>query len=227
MRTTANTHVVKVWDLPIRLFHWLLAALIIALAVTGQLGLLQLHMALGPLVLVLVLFRLVWGVVGSETARFSHFVRGPAAVLAYVAAARAGTARSVGHNPLGAFSVLALLALAGAQAATGLFTSDDVLSEGPLAHLLAAKTVALVSTVHRVGFNVLLAFVVLHLAAVLFYRLVKHDDLVRAMITGTKQVPVDVQGIRFRAPFLALAIVLVAAGVVYGVLAAFPAPALY
>lgn len=227
MRSIDQTHVVKVWDLPVRLFHWLLAALIIALVITGQLGLLTIHMTLGPVVLVLVLFRLVWGVVGSDTARFGHFVRGPGAILAYVAAARAGTARSLGHNPLGALSVLALLALAGLQAATGLFTSDDVLSEGPLAHLLSAKGVALVSTLHRVGFPVLLTFVGLHLAAVVFYRLVKHDDLVRAMITGTKRVPRDVVGIQYRNSLLALVIVLVAAAVVYGALAAFPAPALY
>lgn len=227
MRHTPDTHRVKVWDVPTRLFHWTLVILIVVLGVSGQMGRLDVHMLVGPAVVALILFRLVWGVVGSETARFAHFVRGPRAVLAYMAAARAGAVRSVGHNPLGAFSVLALLTLVLVQGVTGLFTSDDILSEGPLAHLVSAKTVALLSSVHRIGFNLLLAFVGLHLAAVAFYRFVKKDDMVEAMVTGLKTVPKDVPGIRFRAPLLALAILAACCALVWGVLAAFPAPAAY
>jgi len=225
MRQNPHTHRVKVWDLPTRLFHWLLVALIVVLGVSGELGKLDVHMLVGPAVVALVLFRIIWGFVGSETARFSHFVRGPKAVLAYVAAAKAGAVRSVGHNPLGAFSVLALLGLVLLQGLTGLFTSDDILSEGPLAHLVSAKTVALLSSVHRIGFKLLLAFIALHLAAVVFYRVVKKDDMVEAMITGEKHVPEDVHGIRFKNPLLALAILAACAGAVWGLLAAFPAPA--
>ena len=225
MRHDPHTHRVKVWDLPTRLFHWALVLLIVALGASGQLGRLDIHMLIGPAVVALILFRLVWGFVGSETARFSHFVRGPRAVLAYVAAARDGTVRSLGHNPLGAFSVLALLALVLIQGVTGLFTSDDILSEGPLAHLVSSKTVAALSAAHRIGFNVLLAFIAVHLAAVGFYRFVKKDDMVEAMITGEKSVPNGVEGIRFRSPLLALAILAVCCAVVWGTLAAFPARA--
>lgn len=225
MRQNPSPHRVKVWDLPTRLFHWLLVALIIVLAVSGQLGKLDVHMLVGPAVVALILFRIIWGFVGSETARFSHFVRGPKAILAYIAAAKAGAVRSVGHNPLGAFSVLALLGLVALQGVTGLFTSDDILSEGPLAHLVSGKTVALLSAIHRVGFNLLLAFVALHLAAVIFYRVVKKDDMVEAMITGEKRVPEGVEGIRFKNPLLALAILAACAALVWGLLAAFPAPA--
>lgn len=217
---------VKVWDLPTRLFHWVLVLLIVALGVSGQLGHLTIHMQIGPAVVALIVFRLIWGAIGSQTARFSHFVRGPKAVLAYLAAARQGTVRSVGHNPLGAFSVLALLGLVLVQGVTGLFTSDDILSQGPLAHLLSSKDVALLSSIHRIGFKLLLAFIAVHLAAVLFYRLVKKDDMVEAMITGEKQVPEGVEGIRFRHPLLALAALAVACLVVWGGLALAPeAPA--
>lgn len=225
MRQNPPPHRVKVWDLPTRLFHWLLVALIIVLGISGQLGRLDVHMLVGPAVVALILFRIIWGFVGSETARFSHFVRGPKAILAYIAAAKAGAVRSVGHNPLGAFSVLALLGLALLQGVTGLFTSDDILSEGPLAHLVSGKTVSLLSAIHRVGFNLLLAFVALHLAAVIFYRVVKKDDMVEAMITGEKRVPEGVEGIRFKNPLLALAILAACAALVWGLLAAFPAPA--
>lgn len=219
MRHHHATTIVKVWDLPIRLFHWTLVALIVVLAASGQFGKLELHMAVGPAVLVLLLFRLGWGVVGSPTARFSQFVRGPAAVRDYLTAARHGHVRSVGHNPLGAYSVLALLALLLVQAASGLFASDDIVTDGPLTHLVASKTVALLSTVHRLSFKLLLALVALHLGAVAFYRLVKKDDLVRAMITGTKQVPDGVEGIRYANPLLALALLAAAVVLVWGGLA--------
>ena len=225
MRQNPPPHRVKVWDIPTRLFHWVLVALIVVLGISGQMGRLDVHMLVGPAVVALVLFRIIWGFVGSETARFSHFVRGPKAVMAYLDAAKTGAVRSVGHNPLGAFSVLALLGLVLLQGVTGLFTSDDILSEGPLAHLVTSKTVALLSAIHRISFNLLLAFVVLHLAAVVFYRVVKKDDMVQAMITGEKRVPQGVEGIRFKNPLLALAILAVCCAVVWGTLAAFPPPA--
>lgn len=226
MRPSPPIRRVKVWDLPTRLFHWTLVLLIIVMGLSGELGQLLIHMLVGPAVIALILFRLIWGVIGSETARFSHFVRGPKSVLAYLTAARNGAVRSVGHNPLGAFSVLALLTLVLVQGVTGLFTSDDILSQGPLAHLLSSKDVALLSSLHRIGFKLLLAFIAVHLAAVLFYRLVKKDDLVRAMITGEKQAPEGVEGIRFRHPLLALAALAVACLVVWGGLALAPeAPA--
>ncbi|MBC7953568.1 MAG: cytochrome b/b6 domain-containing protein [Rhodospirillaceae bacterium] len=216
MSHMGKTTEVKVWDLPIRVFHWSLAILVGVLWVSGKWGKLDIHMLLGVWVLALLLFRLAWGVVGSPTARFSQFVRGPGAIRDYLAAARAGTARSIGHNPLGALSVLALLGLLLAQSASGLFTTDDIVTDGPLVHAVTSKTAALLSSVHRMGSKLLLGLIAVHLAAVVFYKWVKKDDLVRAMITGTKLVPQGVQGIRFANSWLAVVLFAVAAGLVWG-----------
>ncbi len=210
---------VKVWDLPTRLFHWVLVVLVSVVWISGQWGKLDLHMLLGSWVVALLLFRWIWGFVGSPTARFTQFVRGPGAVFAYLAAARTGTVRSIGHNPLGALSVLALLGLLSVQAVTGLFTSDDIFSEGPLAHLVSSKLVSQMSTIHRIGGKVLLALLAVHLAAVVFYTLVKKDDLVPAMITGLKTVPKGVEGIRYASPLLAIAVMAGSAAIVWAVLA--------
>lgn len=207
---------VKVWDQPIRLFHWALVALVATLWATGQFGILDIHMTVGVWVLALLAFRLGWGVVGSPTARFSQFVRGPAAILEYVHAARSGAARSVGHNPLGALSVLALLGVLTAQAASGLFTTDDIVTNGPLVSAVSSKTAALLSSVHRIGAKLILALVAVHLAAVVFYTVVKKDDMIRAMLTGTKRVPRGVDGIRFAHPVLAVAVAAVACAAVWG-----------
>lgn len=209
-------HRVAVWDLPVRLFHWTLAALVAALWVTGEFGPLDLHLGLGPAALALVLFRLGWGVAGSRTARFGEFVRGPRGILAYL---RAPAAPPLGHNPLGALSVLALLAMVGTQAATGLFTSDDIFTEGPLAHLVAAKTVSALSTLHRLGGKVLLALVGLHLAAILFYRVAKGENLVRPMLTGWKEAPPGTAGNSGGRAAPALALAALAAALVWGGLA--------
>jgi cytochrome b len=220
MRTSAGTTTVKVWDLPTRLFHWALVALVAVLWASGEFGRLDLHMKLGQAALSLVLFRVVWGFVGSRTSQFSHFVHGPAAIREYLLAARRGAVRSVGHNPLGAYSVLALLAVLLIQATSGLFASDDIMTDGPLTHLVSSKAVALLSSVHRIGFKLLLVLVALHLAAVIFYRVVKKDDLVRAMVTGLKQVPDGVDGIRFRNPLIALLVLAATAALVWGGVAA-------
>ncbi|MBF0325626.1 MAG: cytochrome b/b6 domain-containing protein [Alphaproteobacteria bacterium] len=218
------THHVPVWDLPTRLFHWALVGLVVVMLASGLAGRAAIHLTLGPALLALVLFRLVWGVIGSPTARFTQFVKGPGAALAYLAAARAGTARSIGHNPLGAYSVLALLGLLLAQTATGLFTTDDIAANGPLAHLVSSASVKLASKLHRLGYWVLLAFVALHLAAVFFYRFVKKDDLVRAMVTGTKEVPTDIAGICFASSAMALVALVLCGLLVWGTLALLPPP---
>lgn len=207
---------VPVWDQPTRLFHWTLVILVAVLWLSGEFGKLDIHMKLGVWALALLLFRLMWGVVGSPTARFSRFVRGPAAIRDYVAAARTGAVRSVGHNPLGALSVLALLGLLTAQASTGLFTTDDIFTDGPLKHLVSDKTAAFLSTLHRLGGKLLLALVGIHLAAIVFYTLVKKDDMIRAMVTGTKRVPEGVEGIRFANPLLAAAVAVLACGLIWG-----------
>lgn len=218
------THRVPVWDLPTRLFHWVLVVLVVLLLISGLMGRQGLHMLVGPMVLALVLFRLVWGVIGSPTARFAQFVKGPGAALAYLAAARKGAVRSIGHNPLGAYSVLALLGALLAQTATGLFATDDIASSGPLAHLVSSASVKLASKLHRLGYWVLLALIGLHLAAIAFYRFAKKDDLVRAMVTGTKEVPTDVAGIRFASSFKALVALVLCCALVWGTLSLLPPP---
>lgn len=223
MGSREDANKVKVWDPAIRLFHWVLVILIASLWISGELGKLNIHLQLGVWALVLLLFRWVWGIVGSSTARFGQFVRGPAAIIAYIRAARSGTVRSIGHNPLGALSVLALLVVLSIQAVTGLFTSDDIFTDGPLVHLASSRMVSTLSTIHRIGGSVIAALVALHVAAVVFYAVVKKDDLVRAMITGIKRVPTGVEGIRFANPLLAVLVIAVSAGLVWGILSIYGA----
>lgn len=178
-----------IWDLPTRLFHWLLVIAIITAYVTGQLGgnLIVWHGRAGLFILGLIVFRIVWGLIGSPCARFSHFVRGPRAILAYLQ----GHWQGVGHNPLGALSVIALLLLVGAQATTGLFTNDDITFEGPLAGLVSKETSDSLLGVHVQLQNILIGLVVLHLLAIVFYALVKRDNLVRPMVTGWRPLAPD------------------------------------
>lgn len=182
---------VTVWDVPTRLFHWTLVLLMVVQWWTAeQSSTMDWHMRCGYIVLALVLFRLIWGVVGSETARFSNFVRGPSAVLAYFQALLRGkTPHYHGHNPMGAGSIIALLVLLFIQSVSGLFANDDILIEGPLYSWVSKSTSDWCTTVHKVNFNILLAFIALHIGAVLFYLLVKGENLVRPMFTGNKHLP--------------------------------------
>ena len=173
----------RVWDLPTRLFHWTLAALIAAAFVTVKVGgnLMVWHERIGYAILTLVLFRVVWGVAGGRYARFASFVRGPGAVLGHL---KGGGAHAPGHNPLGALSVLGLLAVVGFQATSGLFTNDDIAFEGPLAARVSGATSSLLTTLHRWNEKAIIALVALHLVAILYYRFGKGRDLVRPMVSG-------------------------------------------
>jgi len=147
-------------------------------------------MRCGYAVLTLVLFRLVWGVLGSTTARFSDFVTSPYAALQYfVGKHNNEQTRHVGHNPAGGWMVLALLGLVLVIAACGLFANDDMMSEGPLAHYVGERISDLATAWHENGFHLLLALVTLHVAAIFFYLLVKKENLVRPMLTGIKFLP--------------------------------------
>jgi cytochrome b len=189
----ASRRTVRVWDLPTRLFHWTLVAAVLAACISAQSGAYlaqRLHFLSGYAVLALVGFRIAWGFAGSHYARFAQFVRGPAATLRYaraLLAARAG-ASPAGHNPLGALSVLGLLGLCGLQAATGLFSGDDIASEGPLARHVSNALVDRLTGLHDSGAKVLYALVALHLLALAGYRWLKRDDLVTPMITGDKPI---------------------------------------
>lgn len=175
-----------VWDLPIRVFHWLLAASIPAAIVTGLIGgdLIEWHGRLGLFILGLIIFRLIWGVVGSRTARFVNFVRGPKAILDYLR----GEWHGIGHNPLGALSVLGLLAIISAQIFTGLFANDDITFQGPLAYLIDSESSNHMRSLHALLKYGLIAMVSLHVVAIIFYVRFKRENLVRPMLTGRKEI---------------------------------------
>lgn len=184
---------VKAWDLPTRLFHWALVAAVGFSWYSGETGMTEWHERSGLAVLALLAFRLVWGFVGGGTARFAGFVRGPAAAWRYLRETLAGRHPVyLGHNPLGGWSVLALLAALAVQATMGLFGTDDILYEGPLYPLVEHGTAAWLTGWHHRFFNVVLALAVIHVVAVLAYAVLLKTDLVRPMLTGWKQVPAEV-----------------------------------
>jgi cytochrome b len=180
---------VVVWDLPTRLFHWALVALVTLSFVTGKLGgnAMQIHVWSGLAILALLLFRFGWGIWGGRQARFSAFVRSPAAVIRYAAGLlRGDSPRWLGHNPMGGWSVLAMLAALLLQAGTGLFATDDIFIEGPLYPLVSRSTSSWLTRVHRINPSIIVGLVVLHVAAILFYLIVKRENLIKPMVTGTK-----------------------------------------
>lgn len=183
----ASTSRGAIWDLPTRLFHWLLVALIAFSWWSAENDEIDLHIWAGMAVLSLLIFRLLWGLFGSSTARFASFVSGPQTVLAYLRNATGW--RTAGHTPLGGLSVIALLGLTGAEVALGLVAADeDGFYEGPLAHLVSLNWSDIATDLHEDLFNVLLGLIGLHLAAILYYRL-RGKRLVGAMVTGKGALP--------------------------------------
>ncbi len=180
---------IAVWDLPTRLFHWLLVVLVAVSFTTGAIGgnAMQYHEWSGFAILNLLVFRIIWGFVGSRASRFNDFVKGPAAVWRYATAlVKGSSARFIGHNPLGGWSVLALLLALVIQVATGLFANDDIITEGPL-YLWVSKPVSdWLTHVHRLNRFLIVLLVVTHVSAVLFYLWGKRENLIKPMITGTK-----------------------------------------
>ena len=172
----------RVWDLPTRLFHWSLVALVVAAFVSAKIGgnAMVWHGRCGLAILGLLVFRIVWGVVGSTYARFAQFVRGPAAIRAYLK----GEWQGQGHNPLGALSVLALLGALALQAATGLFSNDDIAFEGYLYPLVGSELSGRITGVHHLLEKVLMLLVALHVGAIVFYARVRKHNLVKPMLTG-------------------------------------------
>ena len=183
---------VPVWDLPTRLFHWSLVALIAFSWWSAEEGPIEWHMWSGYAILTLLAFRLLWGLFGSSTARFANFVRGPRTVFGYLRDIRSW--KGIGHSPLGALSVIALLLVLAVQVATGLIQiEDDGLVEGPLAHLVSFETAEAAHDIHETSFNVLLVLIGLHVAALIFYRLVLGKRLVGPMVTGKAVLPEGIQ----------------------------------
>lgn len=208
-----------------RLVHWLMVVLIAVSWWTAENGELEYHRYSGYTLLGLLVFRVYWGFAGSSTARFANFVKGPRTILAYVRQLPARVAdrshlSTPGHNPLGALSVIALLALLIAQVVLGLFAVDvDGIESGPLSHLISFEAGRACAELHEDVFNVLLAFIGLHVAAVLFYLLYKRDNLIAAMIHGKRKVAADVSAAPAFASLPRLIIGLVLAGFVVWIVA--------
>jgi cytochrome b len=206
---------VRVWDLPTRVFHWLLALCVIGLVATGQIGgsAMEWHFRLGYAVLSLLGFRLFWGFFGGRWSRFSSFIYSPRDLCSYLKGQEVPDAH-VGHSPLGALSVFALLLAALAQASAGLMSDDEISTTGPLAKMVASSWVELATFFHtEVGKIILIVLVAVHVLAVLVYRFKKHNDLITPMLTGDKHLPEAVEPSKDNLGSRALALVLLAVAV--------------
>lgn len=178
---------IDVWDAPTRLFHWGLAIAVATSLISEEIGNMDVHVISGHVVLTLVMFRIMWGVVGGRHARFSDFIKGPGAVISYAKSMFDKSHKTtVGHNPFGALSVVALLLVLSVQVGTGLFSNDDILVEGPLFDLVSKSTSDLLTYYHGLSSNVLYGLIGLHLAAVAFYTFNGHKIL-GAMVFGKKE----------------------------------------
>ncbi len=206
---------VRVWDLPTRLFHWTLMLCVIGSVASAKIGgnAMVWHFRLGYVVLTLLAFRLLWGLLGGHWSRFASFVYAPSALRRYLqGASRPDEHHEVGHSPLGALSVFALLALLAAQVGTGLFADDEIASSGPLVRFVSGATSSLLTGWHKNwGQWLILATVALHVAAIVVYRFRRGRDLVTPMLSGDKQLPAGVPAARDTLATRGLALALVAA----------------
>lgn len=181
---------VKVWDLPTRIFHWALVVSVVGSITTAQIGggAMAWHFRFGYAILSLLLFRLIWGFVGGRWSRFVSFIFTPKDILSHLRG-QARPEQQIGHNPLGALSVFALLAILLAQTLTGLTSDDEITSAGPLVNLVSGAWVSNTTFYHaNVGKFVLLALLALHLGAIVFYLVAKQQNLIRPMIDGDKKI---------------------------------------
>jgi len=216
---------IRVWDLPTRIFHWALVVLVVFSFATGKIGgdWMKWHLRSGYTILTLVLFRIAWGVLGSETARFAHFVRGARAVVAY---SRATFARLrpavVGHNPAGGWMVVLMLAALAVQAATGLFSDDEIATQGPLAVKVSNALVSRMSAIHHYNRWAIVALVVLHVAAIAMYRFVWRVKLVPPMIHGHAEIDDAAPAPRVRHSALAAVLFAAASAAVYYLVVIYP-----
>ena len=213
MSAEQTPHPQRVWDWPIRVFHWLLVLAVITLFVTGKIGgnWLEWHRRAGFLVIGLVLFRVMWGFVGGYHARFANFVRGPKGIMDYV---RGEAVESAGHNPLGALSVLLMLLLIALQAGTGMFANDDVMLEGPYAAMVGKEMSDWLTKIHKINSNFIFGLVVIHISAIAYYYFRKKNNLVLPMVTGNKVLFVQMPQ-RVRPIWLAPALIALVVAIVY------------
>jgi cytochrome b len=221
MNSILTPQTVRIWDLPTRLFHWLLMLSVAGLITTGELAgeAMFLHFWFGYAVLTLVLFRLVWGVVGGHWSRFVNFIPRPAELKAYLLAIRhKQSTLHAGHNPLGALSIVLMLLLLFAQVFTGFMSDDEIATAGPWVALVPNSWVALATQYHGVfGKIFLIVLIVVHVATVLYYKRVKNSDLITPMLNGNKELPSDTPQSRdtVTSRLFALGVLLASAYVVY------------
>lgn len=211
----------RVWDAPVRVFHWLVTLLVLAQWASGEWNLWSMdwHFYVGYAMLGLILWRVLWGFFGSENARFAHFLVGPKRVLSYLPTlgVRAPDAHA-GHNPLGGWAVIVLLLALAAQTITGLFSSDDIFLFGPLAATVSTATVDLMSGWHKSLTDGLVILIALHLVAVFWHLLWKRENLITPMVTGRRPFATDPQ-VRMVGWWRALLLALLSAGAVYALVA--------
>jgi len=202
----------KVWDWPVRVFHWLLVLSVLGAYITHRLGIeyFKYHLWCGYTTIVLVLFRIVWGIVGTRHARFHHFVRSPAVTVRYgLELLRGVHVPYAGHNPLGALMVIALLASLLVQAATGLVANDEIFNTGPLYGYVSAEYSLELTSLHRQLFYWIVAFIALHVIAVLIHLVFKKENLIRALLTGRKPATQVAAHEEINSSRIALALVIV------------------
>ena len=206
---------IKVWDLPTRIFHWSMIFLLASLWWTVDVGEMDWHQVLAYSLMILIIFRLIWGVIGSDTSRFSHFIKHPKTVLNYMKQTKhRGVTSSVGHNPLGGYMVIVLMLLVSMQLISGLFATDEVFTEGPLYSFVSSETSSLMTWLHRKVFYVMLGFASIHLLAVIYHG-IKGDKLIGPMITGYKQVSGKGKlELTFKPALMALLVLVAVAGLV-------------
>jgi len=178
---------IRVWDLPIRLFHWLLVACIVGSLICVNIGgnAIQWHAYFGYSILTLLIFRIIWGFIGSTHARFASFLPNREAITNYL---QGKSPRFLGHNPIGALSVFALLLVLSIQAVTGLFVDDEIAFQGPLSKYLSESSVSFLSEMHESNQVVIYTLIAIHIAAIWYYKKLKGEDLIRPMISGDKEI---------------------------------------
>lgn len=204
-RPDPSRRAVLVWDLPLRLFHWLTVGLVAAAYVTWRLNWMDWHAYIGEALLALVLFRLAWGIIGSDTARFGRFLASPRAALQHLAHIfRREPDAQVGHNPAGGWMVVLMLGLLLGQTLTGIIDNNDVADSGPLTGIMPAWMANLIDDLHGWLWNALLAAMALHVIAIAVYAVAKRQNLVRPMLTGRKTLPADARPPRVASPLSAL-----------------------
>jgi cytochrome b len=179
--------IIRVWDLPVRLFHWLLVLCIIGSIVSVNLGgnAMEWHAYFGYSILTLLIFRIVWGFIGSTHARFISFSPNPKSILNYL---QGKAPRFLGHNPIGALSVFALLLVLSIQVITGLFSDDEIAFQGPLAKYVSNSLVSIFSEIHESNQVVIYTLIAIHIAAIIYYKKFKGEDLITPMISGDKEI---------------------------------------